>query len=312
MAEVSGEDDFLSRPLLARDRRGDDVVGRGHHAGAYPRVQHDLLSGRETVPKVLRLPRREHECERVSRLVGRQVAPPHQVAVVAGPRGALVRVVRQEPGGSPLLDGPAMNERQRAAREHEPAPYGLPGVVGGCRPAADVHQLGGDVRVLAVVGEGHRQVGEAGDGASVRRHLLQRRLRRVPAEVAAEVRIASRAVGREALDRGIGEARRDESFPHHLRGRGEARRAVDAVETAQVPYRPQGGPAVYLAVDRIRHRLRPERHHPILGATRNRGTGDEPQSQQLLHPPSLHRASPATRMESISRRGRSCHCRQGA
>ena len=123
MAEVSGEDDFLCRPLLARDRRGDDVVGRGHHARAHPRVQRDLLSRPEAGPKVLRLPRREHEGERVPRLVGRQVPPAHEVAVVSGPRGALVRVVRQEPGGSPLLESMAQRRRLLVrAGDHDPQP----------------------------------------------------------------------------------------------------------------------------------------------------------------------------------------------
>ena len=79
------------------------------------------------------------------------------------------------------------------------------------------------------------------------------------------MRVARLSVGREALDGGIRQAGRREPVAHHLRGGGEARGTVHAVEAAEVAHGPQRGEAVDLGMDRVRHLFGPERHRPILG-----------------------------------------------
>jgi hypothetical protein len=132
--------------------------------------------------------------------------PPHEVSVVSRPGRRLVREIGEKAQSAPLEARQTMDEGQSAARDYH-APRDLPArVVLGPRARAYVHDLGRDVGVLAVVGEGHRQVGEAREHPGQRAHLFEDGLLRRPAKVAPEVRVPRLSIGREALDMGLREA----------------------------------------------------------------------------------------------------------
>lgn len=85
----------------------------------------------------------------------------------------------------------------------------------------------------------------------MRRNLVEKRFDRPPPGVADEVGISRLAVGRELLDRCC---RRDESgapelSQEELRRRRKSRRALDAVETGELPRGLEGRLAVDLSVD---------------------------------------------------------------
>ena len=79
------------------------------------------------------------------------------------------------------------------------------------------------------------------------------------------MRVLRLAVGREALDRGVGEAGGDGLALHQLRGRGETGRALDAVEPAELADRLERGDAVDLGVDRRGNGVGPEGDRAVLG-----------------------------------------------
>ena len=184
VAEVRGEYDFARRRIRARDRRDDDVVGRRDHLRVDPRRQDDLLAGGEPRTEVLRLAPGDHEGEAVLQLIGREMTPADEVAVVAGPRGRLVRERGEKTGGAPLEAGEAVDRREVPVGEHELAAHVPALVVGGLRARADVDQRRRDIRALAVVGESHGQVRESRDAVPRRRDLFEKGGDRGPAVVA--------------------------------------------------------------------------------------------------------------------------------
>jgi hypothetical protein len=204
------------------------------------------------------------------------VAPAHEVGIEAGPRGALVGKDGDDAGGAALLDGEPVNRAERAVGEHELAAHVLALVGGGVGAGADVDELGGDVGVLAVVGERHGLLGEVGEDAARRRELLEPALGRAPAEVALEVGVGGLAVGGEGLDLGIGEPAALELAGEPV-GRGaQPRRALDAVVAAERPHGAEDVRTVDAPLDHGRHGVGPERDPAGLGAGRCReGQGEQ-------------------------------------
>ena len=172
-AEVRGQDDLAGRRIRSGDRRDDDVIRGRHHLRRDPGAQDDPLTSREAVPKVLRLAPGHHEGEAVARLVGIEVSPADQIAVVARPGRRLVGVVGDKPGRAPIAAGQAVNLRKPPVGEHDLPADVLPVVVRRRRPGADVDEIGRDVRVLRVVGEGHGHLRKGRVKSRRRRDLLQ-------------------------------------------------------------------------------------------------------------------------------------------
>ena len=279
VAEVRRENDLAGGRVRPRNRRDDDVEGGRDHLRGDASSQSDLFASRQARSKFLRLPLREHEGEAVDGLVGRQVPPAHEVAVVAGPCCRLVREVGEKARGSALLAGQAMHERQGPVGQDDLPLDRLPLVILRVRAAADVHQLRRHVGVLAVVGERDREIRERLHETRRRRDLLESRRHRVPGVVAPEVRVAGLAVGGEALDGGVREARREELPLDMLRRRRKPRRAVHAVEPPELAHRLERRVAVHRRMDRRRRLVRPERDRPLLrekrGGCREQGCENE-------------------------------------
>ena len=255
VTKVSRENHFSGRAVAARDRGAHDVEGRRVHLCRDRRAKDDPLSRREPGSEVLRLPLRHHECKAVVEAVRREVTPADEVAVIAGPRGGLVRKGREKSGRVPLFARKPVNRRKRSVGENDPSGDRLSGVIPGIRPAPDVHELGRNARVLAVVGEGHRKLRERGHETRARGNLLQARPERCPAGVAPEVRVARFPVSRESLDCGIGQAGRHELCLQVFRGRKVAGRTLDAVKPPQRTDRLQDCPPVDLCLNRRGTRL---------------------------------------------------------
>lgn len=265
MAQVRGHDDLAGRGVRSGDRRDHDVVGRQDHLRRDARAQDDLLAGGKARAQVLRLSLRDHEGKPVLELVGRQVPPADQVAVVARPRRRLVRIRREETGRATLLARELVDRRQRPVGEHDLAADILALVVlrGGSLP--DVDELGRDVGVLAVVGQRDGQVRKGRDQPRRRRDLLECGGGRVPAHVREKVRVLRLAVGGEALDRGVREAGVGGLLFHPLCGGCETGRALHAVIAPELAHGLEGGDTVHLGVDRGGHGVGEERDGAVLG-----------------------------------------------
>ncbi len=271
VAEVGGQDDLAGGRVGAGDRGDDDVVGRGHHLRRDLRAEDDLLSRGQAGAEVLGLAPRDHEGEAVLALVRREVTPADEIPVVAGPGRRLVGIVGDESGRAALLAGEAVDEGGLAVGEHDPAADGPPLVVLRRCAFADVHELGRDVGVLAVVRQCDGKLREGGDRALLRRDLLERRGDGVPSEVGKEMRVFRRAVGGKALDRGVGQPGGDRLALHELGRGGKTGGALHAMEARELAHRLERGDAVHLGVDGRRNVVRPEGDGAILG----RGDGGE-------------------------------------
>ena len=194
-----------------------------------------------------------------------------------------------------------MDERQGAAGDDDAACDLLARVVLGPRARAHVHDLGGDVGVLAVVGEGHRQVGEARQHPGPRPHLLEDRLLRRPAEVAPEVGVPRFAVGREALDWASARPGGLGAGAHGLGGGRESGRAVDAVEASEGADRLEDGDSVHLGGDRPGNLVGPERDAPPVRGQRTSARTDEQEGDGRGSP--HHGPDPRRRVASLPRDG---------
>ncbi len=278
VAEVGGQDDLSGGGIGAGKDRAHHVVAGGDHAGADAGPHQHLFARAQPRAQGFRLPLREHEGEAVLRLVRRQVAPAHEVAIVARPRSRLVWEVGKETRGAAFQASQAMDEGQRTTRDHDATGDLLPCVVLVTSPRTHVHQLGGDVGILAVVGERHREIGEAGQDPRRGTNLFEGRLLGRPPEVAPEVGVAGLPVGGQAFDARLGQAGRLGAGTHGL-GRGrEAGRAVHPVEASEDLDRLEHGHAVHLGGDRPRHLVGPEGNATVddsRGGGRSRRHEDE-------------------------------------
>ena len=131
-------------------------------------------------------------------------------------------------------------------------------------PAGDVHELGSDVGVLAVVGQRDGRGRKLGDHPGARRDFFERGRDGVPAVVAEEVGVAGLAVGGQALDRGVREPGCEQLLLHVLGRRRKSGRAVHPVEPAELAHRLERLDPVHLRVNGRRHRVRPEWDLPVL------------------------------------------------
>ena len=137
-----------------------------------------------------------------------EMAPAHEVLVVAPPRAHLVRGVADQAGRAALLHRLPVARGRRRIAQHEPAADVFPFVVAGRGAAADVDQLRGHVGALAVVGHGQAHVVDGGDPARPRGDLVERAAVHAPAAIAAERAEVGGAVAGERLHVHVAQAER--------------------------------------------------------------------------------------------------------
>ena len=273
MAEVRGEDHFPGRSVRARDGGRHHIEVRRLHLPAHESVEADPLARVQSVAILARLTLRQHERERVLRLVGREVPPAHEVGIVPRPRGGLVRKVGHETERAPFLHRELVHAGQGAAREHD-ASLHVPALVVLCgRARPDVDQIRGDVRVLAVVGEGHRQLRKARDWMRLRRDLIEPAFPPIPSEVATEVGVARGPVRRKVLDHRVRESGLERGVAYPLRRGQESRRSMHPMKPAERTDGLERGLPIDRRVDRLRHGVGPEGNAAFLGGDRGGGQG---------------------------------------
>jgi hypothetical protein len=159
MIEVAGVGNFLflQPGVRAGNCRGDHFVVPGVLAGFHERMQQDRLA--VSKPRLHRAgrPERHHEAERLHRRERFQVAPADEAVVIARPRGPLVLRVAHDSGGAEFSDREFRDGARLLRGEDDPSLDVLPRVIAPAVALADVDQLRGHIRGLAVLREDDRR-----------------------------------------------------------------------------------------------------------------------------------------------------------